>query len=119
MAERGPLWDGRHLHHAEWNADAAAEHQRDDDPLPIDNAVVKQSAGYGQHHADFTSPNPVAGGGGRTHPLQRQDKQGAGDEVDDFDQVLASGEFVHFCANLVYRNFDRAKGATAWSDGCS
>ena len=34
----------------------------------------------------------MPGRGRRTHPLQRQDEQGAGDEVNDFDDVLASCE---------------------------
>ena len=63
VAERGPLRDGGHLHHAERNADAAAEHQPDGDPFVVDDAVVQQSAGDGQHHADFARPNAVAGGG--------------------------------------------------------
>ena len=95
MAERGPLRDRCHVHHAERDADAAAQHQPDGDPLVVDDAVVQQSAGDGQQHSEFTRPNSVAGGGGRTHPLQRQDKQGAGNQVDGFDDVLASGKLVH------------------------
>src|SRR5882757_9929097 len=95
MAESGPLRDGCHLHHAERDADAAAQHQTDGDPFVVDDSVVQQSAGDGQHHADLTCPNPVAGGGGRTHPFQRQNKKRAGDQVDKFDDVLASGKLVH------------------------
>ena len=95
VAERGPLRDGGHLHHAERDADAASEHEPDGNPFIVDDAVVQQSAGDGQHHADFARQDPVAGGGGRTHPLQRQDKQGAGNQIDRFDDVLASGELVH------------------------
>ena len=74
VAERGSLRDGGHLHHAERDADAAAEHERNDDPLPVNDAVAEQSAGDGKHHADFAGPNAVAGSGGRTHPFQRKDK---------------------------------------------
>src|ERR1700733_3681657 len=95
VAESGPLWDGGHLHHAERNADATAEHESDDDPLIVDDAVVEQSAGYGQHHADLAGPDAMAGSGGRTHPLQRQNEKRAGDEVDDFDCGLACGELGH------------------------
>ena len=95
VAERGSLRDGGHLHHAERDADAAAEHQADGDPLVIDDAVVQQRAGDGQQHAEFAGPDAVAGGGGRTHPLQRENEEGAGDEVNRFDDVLASGELVH------------------------
>src|ERR1700722_15895587 len=100
VAEGGSLGNGGHLHHAERDADARAEHQSDDDPLPVDNAVTQQRAADGQDHADFAGENPVARGGGRTHPLQRENEQGAGDEVDDFDEVLASGELGHACGSV-------------------
>ena len=92
MAERGPLRDGRHVHHAERDADAAAEDEGDDDPLPVHDAVVKQSSGDGEDHAKFASPDAVAGGGRGTHPFQGKNKKRAGDEVDKFDEVLASGK---------------------------
>ena len=40
MAEGGPLRHCRHLHDAERDADARAEHERDDDPLLVDDAVT-------------------------------------------------------------------------------
>jgi hypothetical protein len=105
VAEGSSLRDGGHLHHAKRDADAAAEHEGDDDPLPVDDAVAQQSAGDGQHHADFASPDAVAGGGGGTHPFQRENKEGAGDQVSKFDDVLVSGEigihlFFHRAAGL-------------------
>ncbi len=101
VAEGGSLRDGGHLHHAQRDADAAAQHEPDDDPLVVDDAVVEQGAGDGQHHADLAGQNAVAGGGGRTHPLQRKNEQGAGDEIDDFDEGLASGKLGHDCAQLL------------------
>ena len=71
VAEGGPLRDGGHLHHAQRDADAGAEHERDDDPLVVDDAVMQQRAGDGEDHPDFAGQDAVAGGGGRTHPLQR------------------------------------------------
>ncbi len=108
VAERGPLRDGGHLHHAQRDADARAQHERDDDPLVIDDAVMQQRAADGQHHADFAGQNAVAGGGGRTHPLQRENEQRAGDEIDDFDEVLASGKLGHDCGSVI-----------SWPDGWS
>src|SRR5580692_5855669 len=95
MAECGSLRDRCHMHHAEWNADAAAQHQPDGDPLVVDDAVMQQSARDGQHHADFARQNPVTRSSRRTHPLQRQNKQSAGDQIDGFDDVRACGELVH------------------------
>jgi hypothetical protein len=95
VAQSGPLRDSGHLHHAEGNADAAAEHEADGDPLVVDDAVMQQRASDGEHHADFAGPNAAARRGGRTHPLQRENKQRAGEEINKFDDVLASGELVH------------------------
>src|SRR5467141_534569 len=95
MAEGSPLGNSGHLHPAQRNTDAAAQHERDDDPLVIDNAAVQQRAGNRQHHANFSRPDAVAGGSGRAHPLQRQDEQSASDEVNNFDDVLAAGELGH------------------------
>ncbi len=78
-----------------------AEHERDDDPFVVDDAVMQQRAGDGQHHADLAGQDAVAGGGGRTHPLQRENKESAGDEVDDFDEVLASGKLGHIMASCL------------------
>ena len=99
MAERSPLRHRGHLHHAERNADAAAQHQADGNPLVVDDAVVQQRASDGQQHSNFTRPNSMAGGFRRTHPLQREYKQGARDQIDRFDHVLASGELVHGLLN--------------------
>ena len=60
VAQRGPLRDGCHLHHAERDADDRAQHQRDGDPLVVDDAVMQQGAADGQHHADFAGPDSVA-----------------------------------------------------------
>ncbi len=88
------------------NADAAAEHERDDDPLVVDDAVMEQRAGNGQHHADFAGQNAVARGGGRTHPLQRENEEGAGDEIDDFDEVLASSKLGRHIISLIAALWD-------------
>jgi len=77
--------------HTERDADAAAQYQADGDPFVIDDAVMQQSSGDGQQHAQFARPNSVTRRGGRTHPLQRQNKKRAGNQVNRFDQVLASG----------------------------
>ena len=79
MAERGPLRHRGHLHHAQGNADAGAEHQRDGDPLVIDDAVVQQRSADRQDHADFAGPDAVAGGLGSAHPFQRKNEEHAGD----------------------------------------
>ncbi len=63
MAERCSLRDSGHLHHAERNSDAAAEHEADCDPLIV-HAVMQQGAGNGQQHSDFTGPNPMTGSAG-------------------------------------------------------
>ena len=92
MTQRRPLGNRGHLHHTERNADARSEDERDDDPFVVDDAVTQQRATDGQHHADFAGENTVARGGGRTHPLQREDEERAGDQINDFEDVLASGK---------------------------
>src|SRR5204862_6203371 len=96
MAQCGSLWDRGHLHHAERNSYPRSEHEGDDDPFPIDNAVAQQGAANGQHHADLARPYARPRRRWRTHPLQRQNEQRAGDQINDLDRVLASSELgVH------------------------
>ena len=95
VAERRPLRHGGHLHQAQRNADDGAEHQRDRDPLVVDDAVVQQRAADGQQHADLAGPDAVPGRARRTHPLQRENEQDAGDQVGDFDDGLGDGQSVH------------------------
>ena len=95
MAERGPLRDGSHVNQSEWNADAGPEHQGHQDPFVVDDAVAQQSSADGQNHAHLARPYAMPGRGGRAQPLQRQDEKSAGDQVDDFDDGLISGEVSH------------------------
>ena len=44
MAQRGPLRHGRHLDHAERDADGRADDQRDDDPLVLDQFGIESVA---------------------------------------------------------------------------
>ena len=67
-------------------------HQGDEDPLVIDDAVMQQGPADGQYHADLAGPDAVAGGLGRAHPSQRKNEEDAGDQVNDFDDVLAACE---------------------------
>src|SRR5215470_19888592 len=56
---------------------------------------MQQRARDGQQHAELTGPDALARRGRRAHPLQGENEEGACNQVDDFDDVLASGEFVH------------------------
>src|SRR5439155_357067 len=94
MAERGSLRHRGHLDTAERDADACAEDQCDDDPL-VFHTVVQQRARDGQHHTDLTGPYSVAGSARRAHPSQRQNEERAGDQINDFNDVLISGEIGH------------------------
>src|SRR5256886_10046687 len=95
MAERGPLRHRGQLNRAERDADAWSQHQGDDDPFVIDNSVVQQRARNGQHHTDLAGPDSAPGSARRAHPFQRQNKQRAGDQINDFNDVLISGEIGH------------------------
>src|SRR5256712_10283317 len=95
MAERGSLRHRGHLDTAERDADACSQHQGDDDPFVIDNSVVQQRARNGQHHTDLAGPDSAPGSARRAHPFQRQNEQRAGDQINDFNDVLISGEIVH------------------------
>src|SRR5947207_15761551 len=95
MAERGSLRHRGHLDTAERDADACSQHQGDDDPFVIDNSVVQQRARNGQHHTDLAGPDSAPGSARRAHPFQRQNEQRAGDQINDFNDVLISGEIGH------------------------
>ena len=90
VAQGGPLRHGRHLHHAQGHADDRAEHQRDGDPRVIDDAVVQQRAGDGQEHPQLARPDSAPRRARRTHPLEREDEQGRGDQVGQLDHVFAA-----------------------------
>src|SRR5438128_7028950 len=95
MAERGSLRHCGHLDTAERDADACSQHQGDDDPFVIDNSVVQQRARNGQHHTDLAGPDSAPGSARRAHPFQRQNEERAGDQINDFNDVLISGEIGH------------------------
>src|SRR5437870_5504050 len=95
MAERGSLRHRGHLDTAERDADACSQHQGDDDPFVIDNSVVQQRARNGQHHTDLAGPDSAPGSARRTHPFRRQYEERAGDQINDFNDVLISGEIGH------------------------
>ena len=59
VAQRGPLRHGRHLHHAEGNADAGAEHQRDDDPFVLDDLRIAQRGADGEGRANLAGQNAM------------------------------------------------------------
>ena len=69
-----------------------AEHERDGDPVVVDDAVVQQGAGDGQDHANFAGADAALGRGRGTHPFQRQDEERAGDEIGDLDDGLIAGQ---------------------------
>src|SRR5438309_157957 len=95
MAERGSLRHCGHLDTAERDADACSQHQGDDDPFVIDDAVVQQRARDGQHHADLAGPYSAPGSARRAHPFQRQNEERAGDQINDLNDVLIPGEIGH------------------------
>src|SRR5271154_2886377 len=92
MTERGSLRDRGHMNHSQGNPDSRAQHQSDGDPLVVHDAVMQQGAGNGQDHSNLAGTDPALGGCRRAHPFQRQNKESAGDEVDDLDDLLISGE---------------------------
>src|SRR3989442_18847 len=94
MAERGSLRHCGHLDTAERDADACSQHQGDDDPL-VFHSVVQQRARNGQHHTDLAGPDSAPGSARRAHPFQRQNEERAGDQINDFNDVLISGEIGH------------------------
>src|SRR5580692_6151784 len=90
MAERGPLRDRGHVHHPQRDSDSGAEHERDGDPLVVHDAVVQQGACNRQDHSDFARPDAALSSRWRAHPLQRKNKENAGDEVGNLDNLLIS-----------------------------
>src|SRR5438067_11292405 len=95
MAERGSLRHCGHLDTAERDTDSCPQHQGNDDPFVIDNSVVQQRARNGQHHTDLAGPDSAPGSARRAHPFQRQNEQRAGNQINDLNDVLISGEIGH------------------------
>src|SRR5208282_3074213 len=93
VAERGSLRNGRHRDFSERNPDDGTEHQRNGDQV-VAHAVVEQRAADCQHHADFARPDAVAGGGGRAHPLQRENEEHTRDEIEKLDENLDRSDFA-------------------------
>src|ERR1035441_3787319 len=93
VTERGSLRNCRHRHSPERYADDGAKHQPNGDQPVVHNAVLQQRAADRQQHANFARPDAVAGRGRRTHPLQRENKQHARDEIDEFDDDLGPCQF--------------------------
>src|ERR1017187_2298876 len=56
-------------------------------------ASAQQCATDGQQHADLARPNAMARRGRRTHPLQREDEQYAGDEIQNLNGDLTPCKF--------------------------
>ena len=104
VAERGPLRNGGHGDVAERHADDGAQHQRDGDPLVVDDALVEERADDGQQHAGFAGEDAAARGGGRAQPLERQDEQRRRNDVDDFNDVLTADEVCHGLGALLALN---------------
>ena len=92
VAERGSLRNGRHVHQAQRNPNTGAQHEGDDDPLIVDDAVMQQGPANGQGHADFAGSDAALGGGRTAQPFQRKNKENAGNQVDDLDDLLISRE---------------------------
>src|ERR1700719_190089 len=55
---------------------------------------MQERCSDGQQHAEFAGPHAAAGSGGRTHPLQRQNKKRRGNQVRNFDD-LRGGKLGH------------------------
>src|SRR5262249_55245237 len=58
-------------------------------------AQLQQSAADGQHHADFARQNSAPRRRRRIHPLERENKERAGDQIDQSDEALAARELCH------------------------
>src|SRR3569832_2669801 len=56
---------------------------------------MQKRAANGQHHADLASPYAMPRRSWRSQPLQRQDEQQARNQIDNFNDVLATCEFAH------------------------
>src|ERR1019366_7568552 len=99
MAQRGPLRDGGHMHHAQRHADNRAEHQRDRDPSVINKPGIQQRAHNCQQHAELAGPHTVPRGGRTAHELQRKNEQRRRNQIREFDEVLAMQHYG-FCGLL-------------------
>ena len=104
VAESRPLGDGGHLHQSERNPDTGAEHERDRNPLVIDDPVLQQRPADRQQHSNFACPDAMAGGARRAHPFQRQNEKDAGNQIRDFDDGLGRGQRAHGLAGRLVLN---------------
>ena len=98
VAQRGPLRHGRHLHHAQRHADDRAQHQRDGDPLVVDDLVVEQRAADRQEHPQLAGQDAAAAVAGELIHFSERMNRARGDEVRDLDDVFAADHGGHgFC----------------------
>ena len=103
VAERRPLRHRGHLHHAERNTDRRANAQRDENPRVADcnvldlalNTQLKDGPANREHHADFAGQNAAPRGRRRVHPLESQDEQRAGYEINESDECLTAKDRCH------------------------
>ena len=86
MAQRGPLRHGRHLHHAEGDADGGADDQRDDDPFVLDDLRIEERGADGERRGNFAGQDAAPRGGRRAEPLDRQNEEDGGDDVGEVDE---------------------------------
>ncbi len=88
MAQRRSLRDRRHSDITEGDANDRTQNQSDRDPLVIDDAVIEQRAGNGQHHSDFACPDATSRGSWRAQPLERENEEDRRDDIGDFNEVF-------------------------------
>ena len=94
VAQGSPLGHGGHADHAEWNAHARPYRQRYYDPFVLDDFVVAECGDHRQDCPNFARKHAAPRAGRRTQPLERQNEQGHGDNVDKVDELLRS-EGIH------------------------
>ena len=69
-----------------------------DDPLVSQNVAMEQRAHDGQQHSQRCQIHPAAGRFGRTERLQAQDKQHAGREIQDLQDMITRHELLSLAA---------------------
>src|SRR5215469_327794 len=88
MTQGRPLRHGRHVHHAERDADSGANNQRNENPLVGRHFGVEQRNHDGQCRTDFSGQNAPMCRNRRTQEFERKNEENGSDEVCKIEILL-------------------------------
>src|SRR5580692_553553 len=99
MTQGGSLRHGRHVHHAEGDADSGSNDQRNQDPLVRHHFRVKERGANSQGSTDLASQNPSACSRRRAQEPEGENEENNRGNVGEI-KILLKCERGHACFDL-------------------